>query len=121
MFRRLAACTIVAVLATAAIGAAATLGVTGDNVAAGNANATLDCSAGTTVTYTYTGNNVSQVTVAGLPAACQNGRIWLALTGPTGAKVSEAPPVTATGATATLDVTDVDAATVKGYAVAVVS
>jgi hypothetical protein len=120
MLRRLAACSIAAVIVTAALGAAASLGTSADKVSAGNADASLDCSAGTTATYQYTGANVSQVTVNSLPAACQNGKVWLALTGTTGAKVSEAPPVTASGATAVLDVTDVDASLVKGYSIAVV-
>jgi hypothetical protein len=120
MLRRLAACSIAAVIATAVLGAAASLGVSGDAVVAGSGAASLDCSAGTTVSYTYSGANVSQVTVNGLPVACQDGKVWLALTGATGAKVSEAAPVTATGASASLDVTDVDAALVKGYSIAVV-
>jgi hypothetical protein len=120
MLRRLAACSIAAVTMTAAFGAAASLGVLGDAVASGNADASLDCSSGTTVTYGYSGANVSQVTVSSLPTACQGGTISLALTGTTGNKVSEAPPATASGATAVLDVTDVDAALVKGYSIAVV-
>ena len=120
MIRRLIACTAVAVVATAGFGAAASLGVTADGVGAGSADPTVDCSAGTTVAYTYTGNDVSSVLVADLPSGCQGGRVWLALLDATGAKVSEAAPVVASGATATLDVTDVPASQVKKYSIAVV-
>ena len=120
MIRRLIACTAVAIVATAGFGAAASLGVTADGVGAGSANPTVDCSVGTTVTYTYTSNNVSSVQVTNLPSACQGGKIWLALLDATGAKVSEAAPVVASGATAALDVTDVAASSVKKYSIAVV-
>ena len=120
MLRRLAACSIAAVVMTAALGAAASLGVIGDTVAADKADASLDCSSGTTVTYSYSGSKVSQVTVASLPPACQHGKVWLALTGTGGVKVSEAPPETAIVATAVLDVTDVEANLVQGYSIAVV-
>jgi hypothetical protein len=120
VIRRLLACSLVALLATACFGAAATLAVTSDRVAAGSGDPTADCASGTTVAYTYSGADVTSVQVTNLPAACQDGRIWLALLDGTGAKVSEAPSVLATGATATLDVTDVAASQVKKYAIAVV-
>ena len=120
MIRRTLATAAVALVATACFGAAATLTVTSDRVSAGSASADVSCATGTTVAYTYSGNNVTSVQVTNLPAACQNGRIWLALLDAAGAKVSEAPPVMATGASATLDVTDVAASQVKKYRIAVV-
>ncbi len=120
MIRRILACSVVALVATACFGAAATLAVATDSVAAGSANPAVDCAAGTTVSYVYTGANVTSVQVAGLPSACHDGRIWLALLDADGVKVSEAPSAVATGATATLDVADVAAAQVKKYSIAVV-
>jgi hypothetical protein len=120
VIRRLIACIAIAVLASTCFGAAASLAVTADRVAAGSSNPSVTCATGTTVTYVYTGSNVSSVQVSNLPSACHDGKIWLALQDATGAKVSEAAPVIASGASATLNVEDVPASQVKKYTIAVV-
>lgn len=120
MIRRLIACIAIAVTASACFGAAATLGLSSDGVGAGSANPTVNCAPGTTVTYSYTGNDVSAVQVANLPSDCHGGKVWLALLDASGTRVSEAAPVIASGASATLNVDDVPASQVKKYTIAVV-
>jgi len=120
MLRRLVICTAVAIVAAACFGAAASLTATGDTTSAGSAPTDLDCAAGTSVAYAYSGAEVVSVQVSNLPAACQGGRISLTLTDATGTAVSQAPAVVANGANATLDVANVAASSVKQYVIAVV-
>jgi hypothetical protein len=121
VIRRIIATAAVAFVATACLGAAATLAVTSDRVSAGSASSDVSCSTGTTVTYSYGGANVTSVLVTNLPAACHGGRVWIALRDTAGTLVSQAGPVVASGGSATLDVPDVDAALVQQYAIAVVT
>ena len=122
MLRRLAACSILAVaVATATYGAAASLGVTADNVSAGSADPTVDCAISSNdVVYSYTGTNVSSVQVSNLPVACRDGRVWLTLLNGSNGVVAQVGPVPANGASATFTSLSVPATDVKKYTIAVV-
>jgi len=117
---RILVCAIVAVLATACFGAAATLGLSTDRVGAGSATSALDCATGTTVAYEYSGANVTGAVVANLPAGCQSGKMWFALRDTNDVKVAEAASITFSGGIATITVTPVAASLVKKYSIAVV-
>jgi hypothetical protein len=122
VIRRILATAAVAIMATACLGAAATLALSSDQVAAGSASPDVDCSTGTQVTYGYTGNDVTSVAVSNLPAACQTGRIWLTLLdASTPAQVKlQAGPVSFTGSSVTFQNVNVPAVDVKQYRIAVV-
>jgi hypothetical protein len=79
--RRILALTIVAIVATAVFGAAATLGVSARPLGAGS-DVVGDCHTGNppAVVYTYTDNKVVSLTVSGLATTCNGGSLKATVT-----------------------------------------
>jgi hypothetical protein len=91
---RLLAFAIVAVFATSVFGAAATLGLTSDRLAAGSA-VVADCdTGGITVDYTGDPGPVTGLVVSGLSSSCNGGRARATVT-----KADGSSPVSSSGTT----------------------
>jgi hypothetical protein len=121
--RRVLAYAVVALLATAAFGAAATLGVPSDNVAATGVNVT-DCdTGGVTVDYTGDPGPVTAVVITSLAPSCNGGRAWATVTKFDGTSpVSSTALATVSGGQVTIPLPSaVPAANVQRYHAVVVA
>lgn len=121
--RRLLAILLLAIVASAVHGAAATVGVSARPLGAGSA-VVGRCHAGTapTVTYSYSGNSVTGLTVAGLATACNGGSLRAVVVRADGSALGAGGASTVSNGTVSLLLSAaVPAVDVAGYRLSIVT
>lgn len=110
--RRLALAAVVFCVASATLGAAATLGgVSAQGIGAGRSVVASCDTDSVGMTYAVSGGTVSSVTVTNLAAACAGGALRVVLAGSTGASLGAGGPVTISGTSATVSLSPQPTAT----------
>jgi uncharacterized Zn-binding protein involved in type VI secretion len=112
---------LLAISATfAAFAAAATLALGSTSLSAGNANVTACGTPALTATRDVdNAGNVTQVTVSGIPAACNGETLSLTLVGSTGASLATSTKTIAATSAVFTGLGTVSASSLSGYAFAV--